>query len=101
MWVFLSRSFLSIVAHRDKPNHLLVRARIKGDIEAVFPNAEVFTDDTADYLYRAVITRAEVGEKMKEVTEEIYYDNFKASVVNPRRHDAYMDVWGIMNGLQQ
>ena len=36
MWVFLSDAFLSIVAHRDDPDALLVRARRQGDIECVF-----------------------------------------------------------------
>ena len=40
MWIFLSDSFLSIVAHRDKPGVLLVRARRAGDIEAVFPDVK-------------------------------------------------------------
>ena len=39
MWIFQNDSFLSIVAHRDKPGMLLVRARKAGDIEAVFPEA--------------------------------------------------------------
>ena len=31
MWVLLNDSFLSIVRHRSKPNHLLVRARRRED----------------------------------------------------------------------
>ena len=27
MWIALTEGWLSIVAHRDKPDHLLVRAR--------------------------------------------------------------------------
>ena len=34
MWIFMNDSMLSIVAHKDKPEHLLVRSRIEGDIES-------------------------------------------------------------------
>lgn len=35
MWIFTPKAFLSIVAHRGKPDYLLVRARLPGDIENV------------------------------------------------------------------
>lgn len=43
MWVFMSDSFLSIVADStvSKSDCLLVRARREGDIERVFPEAKV------------------------------------------------------------
>jgi hypothetical protein len=55
MWVFLNDSFLSIVARRDQPGMLLVRARKAGDIEAVFPEAQTRVDDMADYPHRAEV----------------------------------------------
>jgi len=44
MWIFLSDSFLSIV-DKDDPSGatLLVRARVAGDIERVFPGVAVAT----------------------------------------------------------
>lgn len=50
MWVFLNNSFLSIVAHRDKPDVLIVRARRAGDIEAIFPQAATWQDPEARLL---------------------------------------------------
>lgn len=42
MWLFLDRSFLSIVDKGDPSGQtLVVRARQRGDIEAVFPDAQV------------------------------------------------------------
>ena len=49
MWVFLNNAFLSIVEHRENQNILLVRARIKGDIERVFPGVMVHKTPEADY----------------------------------------------------
>lgn len=37
MWLALSNGWLSIVAHRDKPGHVLVRARNQNHIESYFP----------------------------------------------------------------
>ena len=40
MWIILNKSFLSIVKNRNDENELLVRARVKGDIQRVFKNAK-------------------------------------------------------------
>ena len=42
MWICHNRAFLSVVANREDKNTLLVRARIEGNIEAVFPDAKIF-----------------------------------------------------------
>lgn len=100
MWCCLNRSFISIVADRHDKKRLLVRARIAGHIEAVFPDAEVFTDVEADYFYRAYISRAEVGRVLAAEVRRIDYDNFKSSVANQALHDAYLGFWRIMHTLQ-
>ena len=57
MWIVLNNSFLSIVKNRNDENELLVRARVSGDIEKVFNNADVFEDANADYKYRSYLDR--------------------------------------------
>ena len=59
----LNNSFLSIVDNRNNKDELLVRARIKGDIENIFNDVETFEDETADYKYRAFISR-DIVEKV-------------------------------------
>ena len=100
MWLCLSESFLSIVSHYDDPTKLLVRARAKGHIEAVFPNAKVYRRKGSDYLYRADIAREEVAKVIGERVTDIDYTNFKNSVKNWALHDAYAGFWTIMYGLQ-
>lgn len=100
MWLALSGSFLSIVADRKDKTRLLVRARVAGHIEAVFPKAEVFTDAEADYFYRAFISRAEVGRVLSAEVRGIDYDNFKGSVTDPALHDCYLGFWRLMHKLQ-
>ena len=96
MWVFLNDSFLSIVAHQDKPGVLLVRARKAGDIKAVFPDAKTWVDEHADYPHRAEVPAENVAEAVAARVRAIGYPNFKDSVQKGRRHDAYMDVWSVM-----
>lgn len=102
MWIFLSGSFLSIVDKGDKSGQtLLVRARRNGDIEKVFPTAEVIEGGGTDYQYRARIDRKEVALRMADEIQDIRYPNFKSTVKEAGRHDAYMDVWRVMYGYQK
>jgi hypothetical protein len=101
VWVFLTDSFLSIVAHRDRPGDLLVRARRQGDIENVFPSAEVSLDEHADYPWRAVISREDVADALAAQAREIGCTNFKAAVMEPERHDVYMSIWSQARRLEK
>lgn len=96
MWVFMIDAMLSIVRHRDLPQFMMVRARLRGDIERVFPNATVVETPVADYRFRATIPAREVAMALAESAMNIHYENFKASVKDPHRHDAYMGVWSVM-----
>jgi hypothetical protein len=89
MWIFMSESLLSIVAHKTRPNHLLVRARGLHDIAEVFPNAEVEHTPSADYPYRAVLPRKVVARRIAAELEDIQYPNFKDSVRQPYRAMIY------------
>lgn len=100
MWIFLSNSFLSIVKHRGKTGTLLVRARVKGDIEQVFPKAKVVKTPSADYLYRAEVSRAAVAKALAEQVERIEYDNFKSSVDDPDRHVVCHRIWQLTSAMQ-
>jgi hypothetical protein len=100
MWIALNNSFLSIVAHTERSDKLLIRARMPGDIERVFPDADVFTLEHADYKYRAVIDRGDVGNVIADLIEDIDYPDFKSSVADQDRHDAYLKIWSVMRGMQ-
>jgi len=101
MWIFLSGSFLSIVDKGDPSGQtLLVRARRAGDIERVFPLADVGKSKRTDYRYRARIDREEVALRVADEVRGIDYPNFKSTVREHDRHDAYMAVWKAMYGYQ-
>jgi hypothetical protein len=101
MWLFVKDAFLSIVKYAEDPTALLVRARIKGDIERVFPNAKVKKTPSRDYLFRAVIPREEVAQAVARQAMQIDYGNFKDSVADADRHNAYMKCWSAMWRLQE
>lgn len=101
MWIFLSDSFLSIVDKGDLSGAtLLVRARVSGDIERVFPGATVIEGAGTDYRYRARIDRNLVAEKIAAELRSVNYGNFKSTVKDRRRHDTYLEVWDAMMSYQ-
>ena len=100
MWLCTNQGFISMVADRGNPDRLLVRARVKEHIESLFPQAKVFIDTSADYLFRAFIDREEVALQIGKEVLGIGYDNFKTSVADGTLHDAYLECWKIMHKLQ-
>lgn len=125
MWVFTKQSFLSVVeydpskdkepksifkkyAHR-KGTHVLVRARVKADLEALRPwchKMKIDTDEHADYMFRVVIPRKTFAKFMADQVEMIDYDSHFKEVVranatqSTERYSAMMSVWSAMNRLQ-
>jgi hypothetical protein len=105
MWIFLRNSFLSIVECKDSADpkmFLLVRARLRGDIERLFPTAKVSEDGGSDYRFRAWLPRALVAKVLSREVDQIDYGNFKAAVMDyNRRAPAYFAIWLAMAHLQQ
>src|SRR3974390_3608909 len=100
MWIMTNNSYLSIVSKDCGPAEMLVRARRAGDIERVFPNAEVTLRTNSDYLYRAVLPRDAVKQALAAMIDHIDYPNFKDSVEDTSLHAAYVSVWCAMAGLK-
>ena len=99
MWLCMNSAFLSIVFKDCAKDELLVRARREGDIQKVFPDAEVIMTTHTDYLYRAVISRNEVATAMAAQIQDIDYGNFKSSVNDDMLHQTYLKVWDAMAAL--
>lgn len=100
MWILIHDCFFSIV-HKDcAADEHVVRARRKGDIEKLWPDAKVIKLTNADYLFRAVIKKADIIKALSTEIEDIEYDNFKNSVKDDRLHDAYATTWASLATLQ-
>lgn len=124
-WIFEKKGFVSVVAYdpkkddnknspfkkfaKSKNTHLLVRARIKDDLNSlkeVVPSLVIDKDPSADYAYRAVVSRTQFKKYLNKVTNEITYDShFKEACRDTAppvkdRYSALMSTWGIWSKLQ-
>jgi hypothetical protein len=109
MWVFTLLGFFSIVAHRDRPGYVLVRARVRADLIALvrllpLPRPKVQRTPHADYLFRAVVNKEAMAGVLATLTEGIDYDNFKTAVAEVQgvpRAKVYQEVWQSLLTLQE
>ncbi|MFB3922110.1 MAG: hypothetical protein ACE145_10335 [Terriglobia bacterium] len=108
MWLFTRFGFFSVVAHNSQPRHLLVRARMPGDLEALKagylaelgPIAE--TPDH-DYRFRASVEGDAFAAAVGRVASDISYTNFKDEVhrvQGAQRAGWYAEVWSILSEMQ-
>ena len=93
--------FFSLVQDRNDTKMLVVRSRVKGDIERYWPDANVKMTPNADYLFRAHINKADVAKVMREAILDIDYDNYKDNISDHDRGVWYFRVWEAMAELQQ
>ena len=105
MWLFCKSGYFSAVKHNTKPNTILLRARVEGDLgrlaEAHEIDLRIKHTPAADYAFRAELSAAEWTRVVMEESEAIDYGNFKNAVHDgTARDDAYMEVWSVMRGLQ-
>jgi len=100
MWIFTTKGFFSIVKYDGDTSHFVVRSRVKGDIEAMWPNARVHRWPERDYLYRALISKWEVAEAVDLAVQGIDYPNFKDAISDKRRSYDYGLVWLAMANMQ-
>ena len=85
-WIFLPQGFFSIVADGQQPGRLVIRARIRGDLETLradlLPQAtKVQLTPTRDYPMRIFAPRRAVAAAMSKAVMEIQYTNFKAEIL--------------------
>lgn len=100
MWLFTNDAFLSVVAHSQE-DLLHVRARIDGDIERVFPSAEVYETPYGDYRFNANLRREQVADVVANHLRHIEYMEFQNSVADPERRGVYAEVWNAMAGEEK
>lgn len=101
MWLFASDAFLSVVQDPSDQDILIVRARREGDIDTLFPNADVVRRPERDYLFRAFISREDVAAVVADYVMGLDYTNFKDSVRANDYHGACNRVWDVMADLQE
>lgn len=109
MWVLTPFGFFSIVAHRDRPKMLLVRARDEGDLKALVrklpaPRPRIQRTPGADYLFRVAVSREALSDLLAYELESMTYPNFKNEVAvrqGPKRAEVYHRLWRELLELQR
>lgn len=108
MWLFTSLGFFSVVAHRDQPDTLLIRARAREDLEALrnryLPDLALHENAGSDYRWRGFVARDEWEHVAARLAADIDYPNFKDVVADRQgstRAALYHDIWATMYRLQQ
>lgn len=98
MWVFIRDSYLSIVQDDAESRLLQIRARIRGDIERVFPEADVAEDEAADYRFCAAVHRDRVAHAIALQIAHIDYASLVEATPDHEddRREAYTSVWARM-----
>lgn len=108
MWLLTTIGFHSIVAHRDDPDLVIVRARTREDIEALskryLPVDEIDAETGTDYPFWIFVARDEFERTVATLARDIDYDNVKNAVAARQGHgraDLYHDISGLLRRLQR
>ena len=103
MWIFTKDGFVSIVQCDRQPRLLVVRGRVKGDVERLMACRGVFEDRDGhhDYRYRAYLDKDRVADKIAEHVCAIRYPNFKPAISDKRRHRYYFQIWDTAWEMQE
>jgi hypothetical protein len=92
---------LSIVEHPSEPKLMNVYARIRGDIERNFPEADVFEAIGGDYRFRTSLPRERVAQAISLRLMKVDYTVFGDAIDEQERANAYVQVWSAMYDEQQ
>ncbi|WP_144605446.1 hypothetical protein [Algoriphagus algorifonticola] len=100
MWIASKNGFLSVVQHREKPDQVVVRARVRKDLEAIFHEGSIIETPDGDYRFRVFISKQEAVALIAKQVQDIDYPNFKNAIAQtPQQRDklsAYHDIWTVM-----
>jgi len=111
MWLFTRHGFYSVVAHKDNPHRVLIRARLLTDLERLrkfvreclaIELPAVVESCNSDYACRVTIDRTAWEQVARALARDVDYPNFKNEVHGESdRDDAYMRIWSVMRDLQR
>ncbi|MBF0589641.1 MAG: hypothetical protein HQL53_10985 [Magnetococcales bacterium] len=103
MWLFLEGGrFLSLAADADDPDYLHIRARLPGDIETDFPEAEILERSGGDdYRFQTRVPRRRVMNALEDELRSLSYQGLKNTVCNRNRVEALTSCAHTMQSAQE
>lgn len=115
MWIFTTKGFFSVVQQENDPDQVLIRARVRKDIQSLkrlfdalgLKTGRIIVNPRFDYKYRFTAGRKDWIVVMTRLMLDLDYRNFKDAVFKRDsregrygRHEAYSRVWEVMRNLQ-
>lgn len=107
MWIATEHGFYSAVQHRDNKKNVIVRARVRKDLErlteALHVKAKIVDSPTADYPFRVTISKKDWSRFLSDAGSKVDYPNFKSRVGkhDHSREKVYHEVWAALMKLEE
>jgi uncharacterized protein YbgA (DUF1722 family) len=111
VWIYSSIGFFSLTNHRDRPDTVMVRGRVRSDMERflqALPEAarqsEIIETHDTDYRYRILADRQATGDVVGKLAANMDYIGFKDTVADKYgnlRKGIYMSIWELTHELQE
>lgn len=107
MWILSKHGFYAVAENRDDKSTVIVRARVRKDLERfvvlVPGGAKITYHHNYDYPYRIIIGKGPYVDAMVQIASNVDYDNFKSLITKlygHARHMVYMTVWSALKKLE-
>jgi hypothetical protein len=107
MWILTTLGFFSIVQHQDDRTLVMVRARVRADLEALIQAAgwevPIIRTPYRDYPYRVIVTQRRAAQALSKLATDLDYTNFKSAVGQRQGHQramAYHAVWHDLQAIE-
>jgi hypothetical protein len=112
MWIFTEIGFFSAVCMEDDLSVVMVRGRVKKDMERLIDAInqlgldapEILEWEHRDYPYRILLLQNEWADVLAFLSKRVAYTNFKnrvKEVDGAGRASLYGRIWGVMLGAAQ
>jgi hypothetical protein len=95
MWIYTTGGFYSLIQNDTNPTRITIRSRVDGDLQRLWPAAEIEATPQNDYLYRTTLSRAQTLAAIAEQVQAIDYGNYKSAVRDYRRLEFLGLIWAI------
>jgi hypothetical protein len=104
MWLFTTHGFYSVVEHHQIKDRLLIRARKREHLAALFVDDKIKHTPERDYHWRVELWKDEWELVLMRLNDGLNYTNFKGAVFRKEGGTDYEHalhrVWAIMEALQ-
>lgn len=109
MWIVTTLGFFSVVKNTNRNGTVLVRARVREDLERLCASGlinaqarQIYDTPASDYPYRLIVPLEDWVDCAGKLAHRVDYPNFKSEVERVQgypRAELYHRVWAALRGL--